>query len=130
MGDRPRDLEAELARFRNFAEAAPFGVMCVSGVQGAYAFVNQAFADLVGRPLEEVRAADPYQIWIEVTHPDDLAPERDALERIAKNEIDRYQIEKRIIARGGEPRWYRVEIIGSREANGRLEYITGYFTDI
>jgi two-component system, cell cycle sensor histidine kinase and response regulator CckA len=104
--------------------------MCVSGEEGRYVFANEAFAALVGIPLAELLASDPYQIWVETTHPDDLAVERDALERIAKGEIERFQIEKRLSARGGSPRWVRVDVVGAREPTGRLETITAFFTDI
>jgi PAS domain S-box-containing protein len=148
MQDRIRELEAELARVRaerdtlqadlqrasryvTAVEKAPTAVMCVSGEQGRYVFVNQAFADLVGRSLDEVLASDPYQIWVEVTHADEIEEERGALERIAKGEIDGYRLEKRIVPHGGgEPRWVRADLRSSREANGRLECITAYFTDI
>src|SRR5262245_15741504 len=118
------------ARFEATVMASPTAIMCVSGEKGRYVFVNSAFARMIGRPLDEVRVSDPYQIWVEVTHPDDVPPEREAIERIGKGEIDRYAFEKRIIPRNGEPRWYRAEIVATREPNGRLESITGFFTDI
>jgi len=147
MDGRIRELEVELARvraerdvlaasvartgrFESTVAASPLAVMCVSGEKGRYVFVNDAFARMVGRSRDEVIASDPYAIWVEVTHPDDLTPEREALERVAKGEIDRFQIEKRIVAPGREPRWYRADVVAAREPNGRLESITGYFTDI
>ena len=140
MQERIRELEAELARVRAerdtlqadlqrtsryvmAVEKAPTAVMCVSGEQGRYVFVNQAFAELVGRSLDDVLSRDPYQIWVEVTHPDELEEERGALERIAKGEIDGYRFEKRFVPRagaGGEPRWVRADLVASREPNGRL----------
>jgi two-component system cell cycle sensor histidine kinase/response regulator CckA len=134
---RLRAERAELAaaleqarRYEAAVAAATQGVMCVDAEKGRYAFVNGAFARMVGRPLDEVMAADPYQIWIEVTHPEDIDAERAALARIAKGEIDRFELHKRLIARGEEPRWMHVQVVATREANGRLQGITGFFTDV
>src|SRR5262249_18635646 len=147
MIDRMRELAAELERVRaerdamkstlehvhryvTAVERAPTGVMCVSGEKGRYVFANQAFARMVGRPLHELLTCDPYEIWLQVTHPDDLPSEREGLERIARGEIDGYRFEKRLIPRDGDTRWYRVDIHATREPNGRLESITGFFTDV
>jgi two-component system, cell cycle sensor histidine kinase and response regulator CckA len=84
----------------------------------------------VGRSVAEIMATDPYQIWLEVSDPQDLEEERRAMGRVAKGEIEGYRFERRMIPRGGEPRWVRVDFLATREPNGRLEYITAYFTDI
>lgn len=110
--------------------AAPFGVMCVSGTEGRYLFVNAAFAAMVGRSVEELMVSDPYQIWIEVTHPDHLELERLELERMARGEVDHFALEKRMFRRPGEARWVSVDAFVARDAEGRLDVLTCYFTDI
>jgi PAS domain S-box-containing protein len=147
MDQRLPALEAELAcaraerdalvealraatRFQSAVDAAPLAMMCVSGVSGRYVFANAAYAKLLGRQLDDLLRSDPYQIWIEVTHPDDLETEREAIERISRGEIDSFRFEKRLLPTGGEPRWVRAEVVAARDASGRLETITVYFTDI
>ena len=75
-------------------------------------------------------ACDPFQVWVESAHPDDVEPEREQMARVAKGEIDGFQIEKRVISTSGETRWTRMDAFGERDAQGRLEYMTIYFTDI
>jgi PAS domain S-box-containing protein len=147
MHDRVRELEAELARMRAKGEAmareleearhyriaieeAPLSILRVSGAKGRYVFANEAFARLVGRPREGLMACDPFQVWVESAHPDDVEPEREQMARVAKGEIDGFQIEKRVISTSGETRWARMDAFGTRDAQGRLEFMTIYFTDI
>ncbi|MFZ5893049.1 MAG: ATP-binding protein [Myxococcota bacterium] len=115
--------------FKRAVEASPIGTMCVSAKTGRYAFINQAFADLIGRSCEELMSADPYQIWITATHADDLPVEREALERIGAGEITSYRLDKRML-RGGEAHWVNVELTGVRDPEGRLSFIIAHFREI
>src|SRR6478735_6722178 len=59
--DRLR-LEVALAqRFRSAVEAARIGIMSVNAKEGRYIFANPTYAKMLGYPLEELLAADPYQ---------------------------------------------------------------------
>jgi len=143
MPDSDEALVAEIARLRaelaavqeraqrleRAVQAAPIAINCVAGETGRYVFANEAFARHVGKPLCDVLESDPYQVWMNDSHPDDIGAELEAVGRIAKGEIDRYQGEKRAISRG-EPCWTRVEVVASRESSGRLDYVTVYLSDI
>jgi PAS domain S-box-containing protein len=147
MHDRVEELESELARmrakgeamareleetrhYRSAIERAPLSILRVSGAKGCYVFANEAFARLVGRSREGLMACDPFQVWVETAHPDDVGPERAQMARVANGEIDGFQFEKRVIAPGGETQWVRMDAFASRDAQGRLEFLTIYFTDI
>jgi two-component system cell cycle sensor histidine kinase/response regulator CckA len=147
MHDRVAELESELARmrakgeamareleearhYRSAIERAPLSILRVSGAKGRYVFVNEAFARLVGRPRDGLMTGDPFQVWVETAHPDDVEPERAQMARVAKGEIDGFQLEKRVIHAGGETHWVRMDAFASRDAQGRLEFLTIYFTDI
>src|SRR5262249_24560216 len=78
---------ARAERLEAAVAGSPLAIMCVSAESGRYIFVNEAFARMIGRPLDEVMVSDLYQIWVEATHVDDLGPEREALDRLAKGEI-------------------------------------------
>jgi PAS domain S-box-containing protein len=147
MDDRASALEAELlcvraerdaltqalrssALLQAAIENSPLPTMCVSGVSGRYVFANPAYAKLLNIGLDEILHCDPYQFWIDVTHPDDLPAEREAIARISKGEIDGFQLEKRLMPRGGEPRWVRAQVAASRDEKGRLECLIVSFTDI
>jgi len=147
MSGRASDLDVELARVRaerdtlareleiarplaKLIEGVPVAIMRVSGTTGRYIFFNETFAKLIGQSREEILACDPYDVWIKATHPDDLAVERSARERLAKGEIDRYRLDKRILSAQGEAGWFRVEAVGERDDEGRLLHVTAFFIDI
>jgi two-component system cell cycle sensor histidine kinase/response regulator CckA len=124
-----RELE-EARHFRSAVEDSSVSIMRVSGAKGRYVFINEAFAKMMGQTRDELLARDPYEAWVESAHPDDLEPEHKAMGRVAKGEIDGFQLDKRVIPKNGEPRWVRMDAFASRDAQGRLEYLTAYFTDI
>jgi PAS domain S-box-containing protein len=127
------ELSASLERVARLEAAvrdAPMSIMSISGEQGRYEFANQAFASTLGRALDDVLASDPYETWTMHTHPDDIAEERAVIGRMAKSEIDRFQMEKRIVQRGGEVRWVRTTAVASRDPNGRLKRVIVYYADI
>jgi PAS domain S-box-containing protein len=125
------ELEADsFEHFRNAVQWAPIGIICVSGAKGRYVFANEAFARLIGRSLDEVLASDPFQIANEATHPEDRMLGKEAMGRIAKGEMDRYRYEKRLVSKSGEIVWASVEMVATRDTEGRLAFLTQYFTDI
>jgi PAS domain S-box-containing protein len=132
--DRLRaERDAALARAARYAaaiDAAPVCLWSTCGETGRYEFVNPAFADLFGRSTDEALKADPFEDWVACTHPDDIEAERQAIARLAACEIDRFQLEKRVIAKGREPRWHRVQVVAERGPSGRLERIFGCFVDV
>jgi PAS domain S-box-containing protein len=145
MDERIRELEAEVVRLRaerdaalaraaRFAaaiEATPACIWCTNGEKGRYEFVNGAFADLFGKTPAEMLAADPLADWYTCTHPEDQDAERQAITRLASGEIDRFQIDKRVIPHGGgPPRWVRVQVVAVRAPSGRLDCIFGCFVDV
>ena len=147
MSDRVAALEAELAQLRaerdalaqaveaarpyqRSALASPVAILCISGVTGRHIFANDACAKLFGYTRQELEAADPYEVWIASARPEDFQYESGMTARIARGEIDGYQYERIMLPKNGEPFWVRVELIVTRDANGRLDFLTIYFTEI
>lgn len=121
----------DLARHYVLAvEQSPIAIMCVSAVKGRYVFVNEEYVRLVGYERAELMERDPYELWLEVTHPDDAAIERGLVGRLGKGEVDRFQLDKRLTTRGGTMHWVHTECRSSRDSQGRLEYIVVSFQDI
>jgi PAS domain S-box-containing protein len=116
--------------WRALIESAPIGIMSTAGETGRFELVNNAFAQMLGRSVAELMESDPFQIWQETTHPDDQATEREAITRVARGELDRYTLEKRVIAPGGTTRWVRVDLSAMRAPSGRLERVLVFFTDV
>ncbi len=146
MHDRTTELENELARaraqcdalaleleeaqhYRRAVEGSPVSTLCVSGAKGRYVFINEAFAKMLGHDREELLARDPFEVFAEVTPADEFELERAVIGRVARGEIDSYQLDKRVIAKSGESRWVRMDAFASRDAEGRLECMTAFFTD-
>jgi len=123
--------QLEFARHHMLAvEQSPIAIMCVSAIKGRYVFVNDQYARLVGYERAELLERDPYELWVEVTHPDEAEVERALIGRVGKGEIDRFHLEKRVLSRNGTTHWVRTELRSSRDAQGRLEYIVVSFEDI
>jgi two-component system cell cycle sensor histidine kinase/response regulator CckA len=122
--------EATAEHLRRAAEHAPIGIICVSGATGRYVFVNETFARMILRTLDEVLNTDPYEISVQSTHPDDRLLSRQAMEPIAKGQADTHRYEKRMLRSDGTSFWVAVDMLATRDAEGRLAYLTLYFTDI
>src|SRR5882672_4217139 len=89
-----RTLEEQAEHYQRAAESAPIGIICVAGAEGRYMFANAKFAEMIGRTREEVLRADPFQISLDATHPDDREKSREAIGRLAQGEMDRHRYEK------------------------------------
>lgn len=121
----------EFARHHMLAvEQSPLAIMCVSAIKGRYVFVNDEYARLVGYPRAELLERDPYELWLEVTHPDEAEVERALIGRVGKGEIDRFQLDKRVLSKDGSTHWVHTELRSSRDAQGRLEYIVVSFENL
>jgi two-component system cell cycle sensor histidine kinase/response regulator CckA len=118
------------SHYRNAIEAAPIGIICVSGGKGQYTFANETFARMIGRTRDEVMRSDPYQIGFDATHPDDRLLSRQSIELLARGDADTNEYEKRLVTKTGEELWVSVRQLATRDADGRLAFLTSYFTDI
>ena len=124
-----RELQDALA-YRHAIDQAPLPIMTVSASKGRYVFFNDAFAEMMGQTREALRARDPYEAWMESAHPDEVDAERAAMGRVASGETDSFELEKRVLRKDGEARWVRMRASATRDAQGRLDCLTAYFTDV
>ena len=121
--ERARRLEAAVMD-------SPAPVICISNERGRYVFVNQAFADLIGRPLTEVMTSDPYEVWIAISSPEEFERQRREARRVGTGEIAGYQMDLHVKPANGEPRPVRTTVVGTRDERGQLAYITVHYTDL
>ncbi len=89
-------LGASEARFRAAFADAPIG-MALTTPDGRFVQVNRALCEIVGYGADDLLATTIQHL----THPDDLAIDRDQVERLLSGESGAYQIEKRYIHRSG-----------------------------
>ncbi len=84
---------------------SPIG-MVVLDPSGRYVSVNEAFARVLGRSVEELEGRH----FAEYTHPDDLPRDIDLMNRLASGEVPFYQVQKRLLHHDGDTVWVRVTV--------------------
>ncbi len=97
-----RDSEASL---RHLIDAMPIGVS-VADMNQRIVMANPAYCQMLGYTEAELLA----QTVADVTHPDDLAADWDNLPALIAGEVTRYQLEKRLIRKHGEPVWVNLTV--------------------
>jgi len=118
-------LAASEQRFRAVFERAALGIIVVDR-EGRPLLVNPALERMMGLGAAKLSAI-PFP---EVTHPDDVAPNRDRFADLVAGRSDGYTLEKRYLNGRGETVWVRVNAsrIGETEDNGPL--VLGLVEDI
>jgi PAS domain S-box-containing protein len=131
VGDitRRKAQEAELreseARFRAMANSAPAPVW-VTSADGPIEFVNEAFAEYVGKPADQLVGAG---VWFDLLHPEDIMEV--ARERAKAIEGPHpWAVEARVRHASGEWRWMRTAARPRFDAAGRFEGYVGLGMDI
>jgi PAS domain S-box-containing protein len=128
VGERKQAAEAVRAsdvRFRAAFASAATGMMLVDS-GGHILQVNQPLAEMLGYSQAELRV----RTFMELTYPEDLAPNLTLLQRAVAGEIDSYQLEKRFLHKDGHLVWGRVSAGIVRDAVGQPLYLVGQLEDI
>jgi len=112
-------------RFRTAFEHAPFG-MCLSTPEGRLLRVNATLCQMLGYSEAELIARG----WMEITHPDDRALSREAVERLVRDQPPYVEFEKRYIRGDGHAMWARVKISAVKEGGGASWYFITHIEDI
>ena len=116
--------EAE-ERFRKAFEDSHVGMALVS-VDGRYQLVNRALCEITGYPEAELLSKS----FSEITHPDDLDADLDALTELMDGERYGYRAEKRYIHADGHSVWISLNVSPVYDAGGALSYMISQFEDI
>jgi PAS domain S-box-containing protein len=115
-----RETEARLVaseeRFRRFFEQ-PLVAALIFDSRGRVVEVNDTCCVLLERSREQLCGAT----WMDLTHPDDIAPELADLQRAVRGEIEMYQREKRFLLPNGSFIWGRIFTSFTRHADGRID---------
>ncbi|GIX30188.1 MAG: hypothetical protein KatS3mg124_0660 [Porticoccaceae bacterium] len=120
-----RSLRRSEERFRVTLENAPVGLAIVT-LEGRFAEVNRALADMLGYSREELRSLT----FQEITHPDDLAADLDNVRRLLAGEIPNYRMEKRYLRRDGALLPARLHVALVRDEDGRPLHFVSQIVDI
>ena len=97
-----RRLQESERRFRKVFKNAAIGIV-IGDEDGRLLQANPAFQSMVGYEAAELQDLD----FSDLTHPDDVAADRDLFEELISGKRSRYQVEKRYVRKDGDPFWGR-----------------------
>ncbi len=122
---REAALREPLERFRIAFAEAPIG-MALVGTDGRFLRVNRAFCQITGYTDEEMRAHS----FADLTHPEDLERDTDALAGFLAGNIDTYVTEKRYVGKDGRVAWVQLHVSSVNDPEDRLLYFISQAVDI
>lgn len=124
-----KNVEEELRRreeeFHTIFEHAAIG-MALLDPSGRFLRSNPAFRQILGYTEEELAS----MTFTDVTHPEDLAPNRALYRDVIDGKRDRYQIKKRYVRKDGDIRSARVNVSALRVDGGALQSCIAMVEDI
>jgi PAS domain S-box-containing protein len=109
---REQELAEAQARLRSAFDDAPIGMAIVAG--GRFTRVNDALCALLGYREEQLLR----MVVEDVAHPDDLARDREQVERMLAGEIPSVQTEARLVTAAGDERHVILTATGLARGNG------------
>ncbi|MDH5374088.1 MAG: PAS domain S-box protein, partial [Acidimicrobiia bacterium] len=95
-----QDYRLSEQRFREAFTKAPIG-MAIIKTDGTLLEVNQALADQLGFEIEEMTGLN----WSAITHPDDIAENKESMREIVQGVTDVQRVEKRYLHKDGHIVW-------------------------
>jgi diguanylate cyclase (GGDEF)-like protein/PAS domain S-box-containing protein len=116
--------EAE-ERFRRAFDDSRVGMALVS-TTGRFERVNQTMCEITGYPQEELRG----KTFGEITHPDDIEADLEALRELVEGERNGYRTEKRYIHAEGHTVWISLNVSPIYDGEGALSYMIAQVEDI
>jgi PAS domain S-box-containing protein len=113
-------------RFQTTFEQAAVG-MAIVGPDGKLLQVNRRLCEIVGYTADELTKLRVQDI----THPDDLAPDLEAIRAMRSGELASYSRIKRYVRKDGDIVWIKLVVATVRDEDGRhLDYFVAAYEDI
>jgi PAS domain S-box-containing protein len=112
-------------QLRATIEQAAVGISRV-GLDGAWLDANDALCSMLGYSAEELRG----RRFSDVTHPDDVGKDIEALDQLGRGEMTEYHTEKRYIAKDGRIIWTKLAVTLAWDADGTPAYTVAVTDDI
>jgi PAS domain S-box-containing protein len=119
-------LQRSRAQFKAVYQQAAVGICLAELTSHQVIAANQWFCNFLGyseAELQQMRHVD-------YSHPDDLAADEEAMERLLANEITEFTLEKRFIHRSGDIRWTSLTVSLVKDAAGQPSYDIAIIQDI
>ncbi|MDH5638072.1 MAG: PAS domain S-box protein, partial [Nitrospinota bacterium] len=112
-------------RLRSFFDQANIG-MGLTDLNFKFTKVNEGLARMFGYSREELIGKSS----LELTHPDDVATNKEKQRQAATGEVDSYSMEKRYIRKDGSVFWGILGVTAISDSEGRPLYYVGQVQDI
>jgi two-component system sensor histidine kinase UhpB len=110
---------------RGAFEYAPIGI-AITSLEGHWLRVNPSLCKIVGYTEEELLATD----FQSITHPDDLAADREHVRQMMADEVSFLEFEKRYLHKQGHTIWIRLTVTLARDEQQRPLYCIAQIQDI
>ncbi|HUI57940.1 MAG TPA: PAS domain S-box protein [Bryobacteraceae bacterium] len=118
-------LQQSESRFRVIFDQAAVGVNLVS-LDGRFLRVNRRYCEITGYSEEEVLQ----RRFRDITHPDDMAEDRERARRLLEGEVDTASVDQRYIRKDGSEVWVHMTSSLLRSASGEPLHFLGMVEDI
>ena len=112
-------------RFRSYFHLPLVGLAVTSPEKG-WIEVNEHLCQMLGYPREELTT----KTWVELTHPDDLAPDIVQFDSVMRGEIDAYTLDKRFIRKDRTVVHVALSVRCVRNADETVNYFIALLHDI
>jgi diguanylate cyclase (GGDEF)-like protein/PAS domain S-box-containing protein len=112
-------------RFRSAFDDAAIGMAIVSP-EGRWQRANRALAELTGYPQDRLVGMG----FGDITHPDDLPKDINALQEMVEGVRDSFQTENRYFHADGHVIWISLNVTIVRDSDGRPAYLLSQMQDI
>jgi diguanylate cyclase (GGDEF)-like protein/PAS domain S-box-containing protein len=100
--------------------------MAIFSLDGSFQRVNRALCEITGYPPNKLSG----KRFSEISHPDDVEGEQEALREIVEGERYGYRTEKRYIHAQGHPVWISLNLSPIYDSEGIVSYLIGQMEDI
>jgi PAS domain S-box-containing protein len=118
-------LNASEVRYRTIFNHAAVGI-AVTDLLGRFIQVNQKFGDIFGYSIEALQTLT----FLQLTHPPDLQPAQDSVDRLVRAELSDLTLETRCVRSDGAIIWTLSTITLVKDAGGRPQHLVGILEDI
>lgn len=113
------------ARFRSYFELGLIG-MAITSPEKGWLEVNDQLCHILGYSRDELVT----KTWAELTHPDDLAADIAQFDRVVKNEIEGYTLDKRFYTKDGQEIFAAISAKCLRKPDGSIDHFVALVQDI
>ena len=116
---------ASMQRFHAYFDHSIVG-LAITSLEKGWIEVNDALCATLGYSREALTT----MTWLQITHPDDLAPDLAQFNRMLAGEIDGYAMDKRFIHKDGRLVYTRLAVSHVRKPDGSVDYVVAMVEDI